>query len=99
MIWKILGKEFSGNRSKVFLLKLIILAFHLDDLKVLNERLDKDGCGGNQRRKRAQGEKDGETVKNGNGSLLFKWKGSPALNEGYPTAESTWHPKLKYRKE
>lgn len=58
MVWKILGKEFSGNRSKVFILKLIILAFHLDDLKVLNERLEKDGCGENQRKKWVQREKD-----------------------------------------
>lgn len=57
MVWEILGKEF-GIRGKVFILKSITLAFHVDDLKVLNETLDKDGCGENQRRKWVQREKD-----------------------------------------
>lgn len=57
MVWEILGKEF-GVRGKVFILKSITLAFHVDDLKVLNETLDKDGCGENQRRKWVQREKD-----------------------------------------
>lgn len=51
MFWKILGKEFGGDRDKVFILKLIIPAFHFDDLNVLNERSDGDGCGEKQRRK------------------------------------------------
>lgn len=62
MVWKIFGKEFSGNRPMVFILKFIILAFHLNDFKVLNERLDKDGCGKNKRKKWVQREKDLETA-------------------------------------
>ena len=57
MVWKILGKEF-GVRAKVFILKSNILPFHLDDLKVLNGSLDKDGYGENQRRKWVQRERD-----------------------------------------
>lgn len=41
MVWKIPEKEFSDNKSKVFSLKLIVLAFHLDGLKVLNKRLER----------------------------------------------------------
>lgn len=47
MVWKIFGKEFGGDRDKVFILKFIIFVFYFDDLKVLNERLDGDGCGEN----------------------------------------------------
>lgn len=44
MVWKILGKEF-GVGAMVFILKSNILPFYFDDLKVLNDGLDKDGCG------------------------------------------------------
>lgn len=42
VVWKI--PEFGDNISKIFSLKLTILAFHLSDLKILSERLDKDDC-------------------------------------------------------